>query len=92
MEVDEDGSISVNVRSHARGYVVADEIVAAKGITMDTLMDCDEGKSMEVDEDGSTVSVNVRSVARGDVVADEIVVTKGGTKNTLMDDDEGMDM
>ncbi len=34
MEVDEDGSISVNVRSHARGYVVADEIVVAKGITM----------------------------------------------------------
>ena len=41
-------------------------------------MDGDEGKDMEVDEDGS-VSVNLRSDARGDVVADELVVAKGVT-------------
>ena len=41
-------------------------------------MDGDEGKGMEVDEDGS-VSVNVRIDARGDVVADEQVLVKGVT-------------
>ena len=42
-------------------------------------MDGDEGKDVEVDEDGS-VSVNVRSDTRGDGVADELVVAKGVTK------------
>ena len=79
MEVDEDGSVSVNVRSDTRGDVVADELVVAKGVTKDTLMDGDEGKDVEVGEDGS-VSVNERSDTRGDVVADELVVAKGVTK------------
>jgi hypothetical protein len=35
MEVDEDGSVSVNVRSDARGDVVADELVVGKGVTVD---------------------------------------------------------
>jgi len=68
VEVDEDGSVSVNVRSDARFDVVADELVVAKGVTVDTVvMDGDEGKDMEVVGDGS-VSVNVGSDARGDVV------------------------
>ncbi len=35
MEVDEDGSVSVNLCSDARGDVVADELVVAKGVTVD---------------------------------------------------------
>ena len=61
MEVDEDGSVSVNVRSDARNDVVADELVVAKGITVDTVIDGDEGKGMEVGEDGS---VPVRCCSR----------------------------
>ena len=35
MKVDEDGSVSVNLRSDALGDVVADELVVAKGVTVD---------------------------------------------------------
>ena len=38
MEVDEDGSVSVNLRSDARGDVVADELEDAKGVTVDTVV------------------------------------------------------
>jgi hypothetical protein len=61
MEVDEDGSVSINVRSEARGDVVADELVVAKGVTVDTVVDGDEGKDMGVGEDGS---VPVRCCSR----------------------------
>ena len=50
MVVDEDGSVPVNVRSEARVDVVADELVVAKGVTVDTVVDGDEGKDMVVDE------------------------------------------
>ena len=83
--------VPVNVRSDARGDVVADELVVVKGVTVDTLVDGDEGKDMEVDEDGS-VPVNVCSEARGDVVADELVVAKGVTVDTVVDGDECKDM
>ena len=83
MEVDEDGSVSVNLRSDARGDVVADELEDAKGITVDTVVYGDEGKDMEVDGDGS-VPVNVRSNARGDVVADELEDAKGVTVDTVV--------
>ncbi len=91
MVVDEDGSVPVNVHSDARGDVVADELVVAKGVTVDTVVDGDEGKDMVVDEDGS-VPVNVRSDACGDVVADELVAAKGVTVDTVVDGDEGKDM
>ena len=70
------------MRSEARGEVVADELVVAKVVTVDTVVDGDEGKDMEVDEDGR-VPVNVRSDARGDVVADELVVAKVVTVDTV---------
>ncbi len=54
-------------------------------------MDGDEGKDMEVDEDGS-VPANVRSEARGDDVANELVVAKGAKVDTVVDGDEGKDM
>ena len=88
MEVDEDGSVPVYVRSDARGDIVADELVVAKGVTVDTVVDGDEGKDMGVDGDGS-VSVNVRSEVRVDVVADELVVAQGVTGDTV---EEGKDM
>ncbi len=91
MEVDGDGSVPVNVRSNARGDVVADELVVAKGVTVDTLVDGDEGKDMEVDGDGS-VPVNARSNARGFILADKLVVAKGVTVETLVDGDESKDM
>ncbi len=53
MMVDEDGSVPVNVHSESCGDVVADELVVAKGVTVDTVVDGDEGKDMMVDEDGS---------------------------------------
>jgi hypothetical protein len=65
--------------------------LVAEGVTIDTFMDGDKGKGMEVDEDGS-VPINVRSDARGDVVADEVVVAKGVTVDTVVDGDEGKDM
>ena len=43
----------VNMCSDARGDVVDDEVVVAKGVTVDTVVDGDEGKDMEVDEGGS---------------------------------------
>ena len=39
MEVDGDGSVPVNVCSDARGDVVADELVVAKGVTVNTVVD-----------------------------------------------------
>ncbi len=51
MGVDEDDSVPVNVRSDARGDVVADELVVAKGVTVDTVVDGDEGKDMGVSVD-----------------------------------------
>ena len=69
VEVDKDSSVSVTVRSDARGDGVADELVVAKGVTKTTLMDGDEGKDVEVGKDGS-VSVTVRSDALCDGVAD----------------------
>jgi hypothetical protein len=42
------------VRSETRGDdVVADELVVAKGVTVDTVVDGDEGKDVMVDKDGS---------------------------------------
>jgi hypothetical protein len=60
------------VRSDARVGVV------------DTVVDGDEGKGLEVDEDGS-----VRSDERGDVVLDKEVVAKGVTVDTVVDGDKG---
>ena len=54
-EVDKDGSVSVNVCSDARDDVVADELVVTKGITVDTVMDGDEGvEGHFIDVDGGT--------------------------------------
>ena len=38
MEVDEDGSVPVNVRSGASGDVVAEELVVAKVVTVDAAL------------------------------------------------------
>ena len=72
MEVDEDGS----VRSDARGDVVFDKEVVAKGVTVDTVVDVDKGNGIEV----GSLLVTVRSDARVGVV------------DTVVDGDEGKGM
>ncbi len=76
MEVDEDGSVPIDVRSDARGDVVFDEEVVAKGVTVDTVVDGDKGNGIEV----GSVPVTVRSDARVGVV------------DTVVDGDEGKGM
>ena len=55
--------------------------LVAEGVTIDTFMDGDKGKGMELDEDGSVP-----------IEAEEVVVAKGVTVDTVVDGDEGKGM
>ena len=77
------------MRSEARGDVVADELVVAKGVTVDTVVDGDEGKDMvynvEVSENQTSVNActfssadDIKIYKIGHNIRDKFVVTSAG--------------